>query len=121
MLPNLMPPAECHSPALDQPSPPDEAPAARARMEKVPDEGTARARILALDRDAEAPAPAGHRAVRAGRRERLDDRLDDFLRAVAGAERDRCALARPHDGAFLDDHLDRPQHAVVRGTSGSMR
>src|SRR5581483_7091064 len=57
--------------------------AARPRLKEMPDEGTvAPARILALDGDAEAPPPAGHCPLRAGRRQRLDDRLDDLLAAM---------------------------------------
>ena len=74
-----MPPAPCHSPAPGQPSPAGRGAAARPRLEHVPDEASAGARIAALDGDAEAPTPAGHRAIRAGGRQRLDDRLDDLL------------------------------------------
>src|SRR5262249_53975774 len=41
--------------------------AARPRLEEMPDKGFAGTRILALDGDAKAAAPAGHRAVRTGR------------------------------------------------------
>ena len=41
--------------------------AAGPRLEQMPDEGLARARIDALDRDAEAAAPTRHGALRAGR------------------------------------------------------
>jgi len=94
--------------------------AARAGVEEMPDEAAVRARILALDRDAEASRPAGHCAVGAGRREGDDDRLDDLLRAVARRQRDRRAFSRPHDRALARDHLHRPReqgpqhHCVVR-------
>ena len=79
-LPNLMPPAACHSPAPGQPSPAGEAPPPGRAWNMCQMNGCLRARIRALDGDAEAPPPAGHRAIRAGRRQRLDDRLDDLLR-----------------------------------------
>ena len=63
MLPNFSPPTVCHSPIDDQPSPPGEAPPPGPRMKHVPDEVASGARILALDRDAEPPAPAGHDAI----------------------------------------------------------
>src|SRR5438067_2084315 len=60
--------------------------AARPRLKEMPDERLAArhihgTRVAALDRDAEPPAPAGHRPLRAGRRQCLDDRLDDLLAA----------------------------------------
>src|SRR5205823_5401502 len=66
--------------------------AAGPRLKEMPDKGLAagiairsgRARVLALDRDAKAAAPAGHRPVGAGRRQRLDDRFDNFLAAMIG-------------------------------------
>src|SRR4030095_969523 len=58
--------------------------AAWTRVEHVPDERALGARFDALDRDAEAPAPARDDAVGTRRRERLDDRLHDLLRAVVG-------------------------------------
>src|SRR5439155_23819413 len=64
--------------------------AAGPRLEEVPDKRLASrdvgAWVPALDRDAEAAAPAGHRAVGTGRRQRLDDRLDDLLADVIGGE-----------------------------------
>ena len=63
----------------------DRAAAAGPRLEQMPDEAAARARVLALDGDAEAAAPAAHDAIGAGRRQRHHDRLDDLVRAVARA------------------------------------
>src|SRR5919106_3959385 len=71
----------------------------RPGMEHVPDERALGARVLTLDRDAEAPAPARERAVGTRRRERLDDRFHDLLRAVVGREGHRCRRVRMHDGA----------------------
>src|SRR5262245_24958348 len=75
--------------------------AAGARMKHVPDEAASRSRVFALDGDAEAPSPAAHHAVRARASHRLDDRLDDFVRGVAGAERDRKPGIGPDDRALL--------------------
>ena len=86
---------------------------AGAGVEHVPDERLSGARVFALDGDAEALAPAGHGALRTGGRQRLDDRLDDLLAAMAGAERDRRAFVGPHDGALFGDHLDRPEGSAV--------
>src|SRR5215467_16270419 len=95
--------------------------AARPRLEEMPDEGLAAgatvgsgsAGILALDRDAEAAAPAGHRAPGAGRRERLYDRLDDLLAAVVGRQRNRRAGIGPDDRAGLRHDVERAKRAVV--------
>ena len=43
-------------------------PAARPRLKEMPDEWFTEPRVLALNRDAEAASPAGHRAVGTGRR-----------------------------------------------------
>src|SRR6266567_2466515 len=50
--------------------------AARAGMKHVPDEIASGSRVFTLDRDPEAPAPSRHRALRAGRRQCLDDGFD---------------------------------------------
>ena len=92
--------------------------AAGPRLEQMPDEILAGARVFALDRDPEPAAPAGHRALRAGRRQRLHDRLDDFIRGMAGAQRHRPARIGPHHRALLGDHLQRPQRAGVLGDFG---
>src|SRR5206468_10749453 len=63
----------------------DRGPAARPPLKEMPEERPLAARVLALDRDAKAAPPPGHRALGAGRRQRLDDRLYDFLAAMAGA------------------------------------
>src|SRR5262249_15303959 len=62
---------------------------ARPSVEEVPDELAPRARIDALDGDAEAPPPARDDAVGTRLRERLDDGLRDLLRAVVGGQRHR--------------------------------
>ena len=103
MLPNLMPPAACHSPAPGQPSPAGEPPPPgrawnRCQMNGLPVRGS-----MPCDGDAEAPAPARHRPLGACRRQRPDDRLDDLLAAVVGAQRHRRARSRPDDGALLRD------------------
>ena len=72
-----------------------------------------RARVLALDRDAKAPAPAGHRAIGTGRRQRLDDGLDDLLPAMIGRQGHRRPRVGPHHRARLGDNRDRPKSAVV--------
>src|SRR5206468_782948 len=59
------------------------------------------------------PAPAGHCPLRAGRRQRLDDRLDDLLAAVVGGQGDWRAGVGPYHGARLGDDLDWPKGAVV--------
>ena len=87
--------------------------AAGPRLEQMPDEILAGARVLALDCDPEPPAPAGHRALRAGRRQRLHDGFDDFIRGMAGAQRHRPARIGPHHRALFRDHLQRPQRAGV--------
>ena len=87
--------------------------AAWPRLEQMPDERLGCARVDALDGDAEAPPPAGHGALRTSRRQRADDRLDDLLAAVIGAQRDRRAGARPHDGAFLQFDVERTERAIV--------
>ena len=78
-------------------------------MEQVPHERTLAARIMPLDRHAEAPPPSAHRAVRAGLRQRLDHRLHDFIGTVGGAERHRRPRPRPDHGAFLRHHGQRPE------------
>src|SRR4030095_12416163 len=107
-LPNLIPPA--------RPAPADLDPAARlplarslpavaddrrtaagTRVEHVPDERLARPGIHPLDPHAEAPPPARHDALRAGRRQRADDRLGNLLGAVVRRERDRGRRKGPHD------------------------
>ena len=69
--------------------------------------------ILAGDRHPEAPAPAAHGAVRAGRLQGADDRLDDLVGAMAGAHGHRRALPRPDHGALAGDHLQRAEGAVI--------
>ena len=81
----------CHSPAPGQPSPAAEPPPPGRAWNKCQMNGLLGARVAALDGDAEAPAPAGHRPLGACRRQRLDDRLDDLLAAVVGAQRHRRA------------------------------
>ena len=98
-LPNLRPPTECHSPIDDQPSPPDDAPPPgrawnRCQMKFLPVRGSSP--WIAIRNRA---APAGHRAFRTGRRQRLHDRLDDFVRGMAGAQRHRPAGIGPHHRA----------------------
>src|SRR5262249_25850016 len=53
-----------------------------ARLEQMPDERLAGARIDALDGQPEAPAPTRHRPIWADRCQCADDRLDDLLGAV---------------------------------------
>src|SRR5438105_15101981 len=68
--------------------------AAGPRLKEMPDERLAagpairpgRARVFALYRDAKAAAPAGHRTFGAGRRQGLDDRLDELLAAMIGRQ-----------------------------------
>ncbi len=79
----------------------------------MPDEIAPVARVLARDGDAEAAAPAGHGAIGTGRRQRLDDRLDDLLAAMVGGERHRRPLVRPDHRPRLGDHLERAEGAVV--------
>ena len=87
MLPNLRPPAECHSPIEDQPSPAIEAPPpGRAWNMCQMKERLRAARIVPLDGQAKAPPPAAHHAVGTDGRHRLDDRLDDLVRRMAGAQ-----------------------------------
>src|SRR6185437_7998339 len=87
-------------------------PAAGPGLEEMPDERSVSPRVLALDRDAETAAPSGHRALRTGGGERLDDRLDDLLAAMVGCERHRRAGPSPDHGALLGDDLDRAEGAV---------
>src|SRR5512145_35996 len=75
------------------------AAAAGTRLEQMPDERLAGARVDALDGHSEAPAPTRHRAAGTRRRKCTDDCLDDLLAAVVGAERHRGAGPRPHDGS----------------------
>ena len=89
------------------------AAAAGARLEQMPDERLLGARVDALHGHAEAPAPACHRPLGACRRQRADDRLDDLLAAVVGAQRHRRAGSRPDDGALLELQLQRPKGAIV--------
>src|SRR3954453_21307869 len=78
-----------------------------SRLEQMPDEIFSGAWILALDRNPEPAAPAGHRTLRARRRQRLDDGFDDFVRGMAGAQRHRPAGIGPHHRALLGDHFQR--------------
>ena len=87
--------------------------AAGPGLKHVPDEISPRAWILALDRNPEAASPAGHRAFRTRGRHRLDDRLDDLVRGMAGAERYRASRIGPDDGALFGDYPERPQRAGV--------
>src|SRR5947209_12595607 len=87
--------------------------AAWARLKHVPDEAALRARIAALDGNAEAPPPARHGAVGSGGSERLDHRLDDLVGAVAGAQRHRRARIGPYHGARFGDDLERPDRKGV--------
>src|SRR5512145_239390 len=87
-------------------------------LEHVPDEGAAGAGMGALQRDAEAPPPAGHRALRTGAGQRLDDGLGDLLGAVIGAERDGGGRPRPGHRALARDHPQRAEGAVVLGNVG---
>ena len=68
MLPNLMPPAACPSPAVSHPSPAERGAAARPRVEEVPDEGPPRARVrrpeIAMRK--RRPQPAMARSGQAG-------------------------------------------------------
>src|SRR5205823_12261933 len=97
--------------------------AAGPRLKEMPDKRLAagpairpgRAWVLALDRDAEPAAPAGHRALRTGRCQRLDDRLDDFLAAMIGRQSDRRAGISPDDRAGFGDDVERAEGAVVFG------
>ena len=92
--------------------------AAGTGLEQVPDERLPHTRVDALDGDAEAAAPAGHCPVRAGRRQRLDDRLNDLLAAAVGGQRHRLAGPRVHDRALARDHAHRAEGAVVLGRLG---
>ena len=51
----------------------------RPSLEHVPDEAPAVARIHPIQRDAQTAAPAAHRTLRARRRQRNNDCLDDFV------------------------------------------
>ena len=104
--------------AAGQPSPADEAPPPGRAWNRCQMNGRVGARIDALDGDAEAPSPAGHRALRAGGRQRPDDRLDDLLAAVVGAQRDRRAGPRPDDRAFLELHVSGRNAPSFFGVSG---
>lgn len=84
----------------------------------MPDEVLAGARVFTLDGDPEPSAPARHRPFRTGSRHRLDDRLDDFVGGMAGAQRHRPAGIGPDDGALFGDHLERTQRAGVLGYLG---
>ena len=92
--------------------------AAGAGLEHVPDEAPAGARVLPVQRDPQTPSPAAHGTLGAGAGEGDDDRLDDFIGAMAGTHRHRRALARPDDRAFLELDRQRPQRAVVLGDVG---
>src|SRR5439155_15910079 len=91
--------------------------AAGPSLAEVPDKRLASrdvgAWVPALDRDAEAAAPAGHRAVGTGRRQRLDDRLDDLVAAMIRGQRHRRAGVGPDHGARLGDDRDWTKGAVV--------
>ena len=115
MLPNLMPPAACHSPAPGQPSPADEPPPPGRAWNRCQMNGLLGARVDALNGHPEATAPARHRPLGACRRKRADDRLDDLLGAVIGAQRHRGTGPRPDNGALLELQLQRPEGAVVLG------
>src|SRR6266576_6575405 len=80
--------------------------AAGTSLKHVPDEVAAGARIFSLDRDPEAAAPSCHRAIRTRCRQRLDDRLDDLVRRMAGAERYRPSRIGPDHGALFGNHLE---------------
>src|SRR3984893_13290257 len=73
--------------------------AARPGVEHVPDESALGSGVLTLNRDAEAPAPAGHDAIGTGAGERFHDRLHDLVGRMAGAHRHRLAGIGPDDGA----------------------
>ena len=92
--------------------------AAGPRLKEMPDERLIGSRILALDGDAETASPAGHRAVGAGRRQGLDDRLDDLLPAVVGRQGDGCSGVGPHHRARFCNDRQRAEGAVVFGCVG---
>src|ERR1700730_2386789 len=91
--------------------------AAGSRLEKMPDErlayGNIGARVRALAWDAETAAPASHCTLGAGRRQRLDDRLDDLLAAMIGGERDRRPGIGPDHRARLSHQRDRAEGSLV--------
>src|SRR5205085_11833789 len=88
--------------------------AAGPRLEEMPDERlVAVTRVLALDRDAEAAAPTGHRPLGAGRRQRLDDRLDNLLPAMIAPQRDPRLGPCPHDRSSHAADGDRAERAGV--------
>src|SRR5262245_25697754 len=99
----------------------DRGAAAGPRVKHVPDEWPPRARIDALDRDAEPPAPAGDCTIREGGRQRLDDGLGDLLRAVIGGERHRSRRIRPHDRPLLATTSTGRKVPEFFGVRGSMR
>ena len=92
---------------------PRRGPGAGTGVEHMPDERFTVARVLALDGNAEAPAPAGHGAVRAGGRQGPDDGLYDFLGAMGRGQGDRRAGIGPNHAALPGDHLDGTERAVV--------
>ena len=94
------------------------SPAARPRLEQVPDEILAGSRVFALDRDPVSAAPSGHRALRTGGRHRFHDRFDDLVGGMAGAQRHRPARIGPDNRALFGDHLQRAQRAGVLGDFG---
>src|SRR5262245_14297345 len=55
------------------------------RMKEMPDEGFARARIFALNRDAKTAPPPSHGSVRACRGQCFNDRFRNLLGAVVRA------------------------------------
>ena len=90
-LPNLMPPAACHSPPPGQPSPTGDAPPPGRAWNMCQMNGfRVRGSRPWMAMRNRRPQP-GHRPIRTGRRQRLDDRLEDLLRAVVGAQRHRRA------------------------------
>ena len=92
---------------------------ARPRVEQVPDEFALPvfrlwpACVPPGDGDAEAPAPAAHRPLRAAMLHGADDRLHDLIAAMAGAERHRRALPRPDHAALPCHHAECAEGAVI--------
>ena len=89
-------------PRVDQPSPFDDPPPPGRAWNRcqTKDRPGRRASLPLIAMRKRRPQPPIARSGQA-LRQRLHHRLDDLVRAVAGAQRHRRALPRPDDGAFL--------------------
>ena len=73
-------------------------------MEHVPNKRLTVPRVFAFDGDPKPFSPTCHRALRTGRCQGIDDRLDDFLTAMRCAQGDWRTRLGPNNRPFA--HLD---------------